>query len=225
MKKILTLLVLPAIIVVLGVLIWNSIQEPVVFKKERESREKVAIQRLKDIRTLQTAYKSNFGKFTENMDTLIDFYNNGQITIVKQIGSMDDSVAVANTQALKKKHRKITNEELLAYYEKGMNLVLSIDTQIPVKDTLLKREGFKAEDLKYIPFSDGATIDMKAVVKQVSGVDVPLFEACMPFSALLKGLNHQLIVNLNAERNDTGRYPGLKVGSVDAPNNNAGNWE
>lgn len=225
MKKILTLLVLPAIIVVLGVLIWNSIQEPVVFKKERESREKVAIQRLKDIRTLQTAYKSKFGKFTENMDTLIDFYNNGQITIVKQIGSMDDSVAVANTQALKKKHRKITNEELLAYYEKGMNLVLSIDTQIPVKDTLLKREGFKAEDLKYIPFSDGATIDMKAVVKQVSGVDVPLFEACMPFSALLKGLNHQLIVNLNAERNDTGRYPGLKVGSVDAPNNNAGNWE
>lgn len=225
MKKILTFLVLPAIIVVLGVLIWNSIQEPVVFKKERENREKVAIQRLKDIRTLQTAYKSKFGKFTESMDTLIDFYNNGQITIVKQIGSMDDSVAVANTEALKKRNRKITNEELLAYYEKGMNLVLSINTQIPVKDTLLKREHFKVEDLKYIPFSEGATVDMKAIVKQVSGVDVPLFEASMPFSALLKGLNHQLIVNLNAERNDTGRYPGLKVGSVDAPNNNAGNWE
>ena len=225
MKKILTLLVLPAIIVVLGVLIWNSIQEPVVFKQERENREKVAIQRLKDIRTLQTVYKSNFGKYAPAMDTLIDFYNNGKITIVKQIGSMDDSVAVANTQALKKKNRKITNQELLAYYEKGMNLVLSIDIQIPVKDTLLKREGFNVEDLRYIPFSEGKEVIMQSATKLVSGVEVPLFEACMPFSELLKGLNHQLIVNLNAERNDTGRYPGLKVGSIDAPNNNAGNWE
>ena len=225
MKKILTLVVLPAIIVVLGVLIWNSIQEPVVFKQERENREKVAIQRLKDIRTLQTVYKSSFGKYAPAMDTLIDFYNNGKITIVKQIGSMDDSVAVANTQALKKKNRKITNQELLAYYEKGMNLVLSIDIEIPVKDTLLKREGFNVEDLRYIPFSDGKEVLMQSAIKVVSGVDVPLFEACMPFSDLLKGLNHQLIVNLNAERNDTGRYPGLKVGSIDAPNNNAGNWE
>ncbi|MBP3343454.1 MAG: hypothetical protein J6L20_03810 [Bacteroidales bacterium] len=225
MRKFLTFLVLPAIIVVLGVLIWNSIQEPVVFKQERENREKVAIQRLKDIRTLQSAFKSSFGKFTPSMDTLIDFYNNGKITIKKQIGSMDDSVAVANTQALRKKNRKITNEELLAHYEKGMNLVLSIDVEIPVKDTLLKRDDFKVDDLRYIPFSDGKEVDMKATVKVVSGVDVPLFEAGMPFSDLLKGLNHQLIVNLNAERNDTGRYPGLKVGSIDAPNNNAGNWE
>ena len=225
MKKILTFLVLPAVIVLLGVLIWNSIQEPVVFKNEREAREKVAIQRLKDIRTLQTTYKSNFGKYAVAMDTLIDFYNNGKITIKKQIGSMDDSVAVANTQALKKKNKKITNEELLKYYEGGMNLVLTIDVDIQVKDTLLKRPDFKINDLKYIPFTDGKEVIMNATTKMVSGVEVPLFEACMPFSDLLNGLNHQLIVNLNAERNDTGRYPGLKVGSIDAPNNNAGNWE
>ena len=225
MKKILTFLVLPAVIVLLGVLIWNSIQEPVVFKNEREAREKVAIQRLKDIRTLQTTYKSNFGKYAVAMDTLVDFYNNGKITIKKQIGSMDDSVAVANTQALKKKNKKITNEELLKYYEGGMNLVLTIDVDIKVKDTLLKRADFNVEDLRYIPFTNNKEVIMNATTKMVSGVEVPLFEACMPFSDLLNGLNHQLIVNLNAERNDTGRYPGLKVGSIDAPNNNAGNWE
>ncbi len=225
MKKILTFLVLPAIIVVLGVLIWNSIQEPVVFNKERKDREEVAIQRLKDIRDLQVAFKSRYGKFTGSIDTLVDFYNNGKITIIKQIGSMDDSVAVENTKALKKKHRKITNAELLAYYEKGMNIVLSIEDSIAVKDTLLKRANFNAENLKTIPFSNGKPIIMKAVIKKVSGVDVPLFEACMPFADLLQGLNHQLLVNLKAEREDTNRYPGLKVGSVDAPNNNAGNWE
>jgi len=52
-----------------------------------------------------------------------------------------------------------------------------------------------------------------------------LFEACMPFEDYLVGLNRQLIINLKCEAEDIGRYPGLKVGSVDAPNNNAGNWE
>ena len=76
---------------------------------------------------------------------------------------------------------------------------------------------------------------MQAVVKVVSGVNVPLFQAQMPygvhrgpegeFDGLLRGMDRQLIINLNAERTDTDRYPGLMVGSVENPNNNAGNWE
>ncbi len=225
MRKILTIIVLPIVIVALAYAIYNSVQEPVRFNKERDDRAQVGIQRLKDIRTLQDAFKGSYGHFTESIDSLIDFYNNGKITIVKQIGSRDDSVAVANTEALKKKNKKITNEQLLEYYEKGMNLVLSIDIEIPVKDTLLKRAGFVLEDLKYIPFSNGKQTIMKAVIKKVSGVDVPLFEASMPFKSLLKGLNNQLRINLDAEREDQGRYKGLQVGSISQPNNNAGNWE
>ena len=224
MKKIFTFLILPLAIVGLVYLIWQSVQEPVQFQKDQKAREKIAIQRLKDIRDLQDAFKGKTGHFTASIDSLIDFYNNGQVTIVKQIGSMDDSAAVANTEALKKKNRKITPEQMLALYEQGQNLVLSINVNIPVKDTLLKREGFNVEDLRTIPFS-GKPIIMNAVVKQVSGVDVPLFEACMPYFDYLVGLNHQLIVNLKCEAENIGRYPGLKVGSVDAPNNNAGNWE
>ena len=66
---------------------------------------------------------------------------------------------------------------------------------------------------------------MKAIIGKVSGVDVPLFEACAPYDLLLGGLKRQLVVNLNYERTSSDKYPGLKVGSVDAPNNNAGNWE
>ena len=224
MKKIFTFIILPLAIVGLVYAIYNSVQEPVQFQKDTKARESIAIQRLKDIRTLQDAFKGKHGHFTASIDSLIDFYNNGQITITRMIGSMDDSAAVANTEALKKKNRKITNEELLAYYEKGMNLVLSIDMSIPVKDTLLKRAEFKVEDLKTIPFS-GKPIIMNAVIKQVSGVDVPLFEACMPYDDYLVGLERQYIINLKCEAEDMGKYPGLKVGSVDAPNNNAGNWE
>ncbi len=224
MKKIFTFIVLPLVIVALVYAIWNSVQEPVQFQKDTKARETIAIQRLKDIRTLQDAFKGANGRFTANIDSLINFYHNDSIKIIRQIGSMDDSAAVANTEALKKKNRKITNEQLLEYYEKGMNLVLSIEVAIPVKDTLLKRGDFKPEDLKTIPFS-GKPIIMNALVKQVSGVDVPLFEACMPYEDYLVGLDRQYIINLKCEAEDMGRYPGLKVGSVDAPNNNAGNWE
>jgi hypothetical protein len=48
----------------------------------------------------------------------------------------------------------------------------------------------------------------------------------MPYKSLLKGLQpEQLRINLDAEREDQGRYKGLQVGSISAPNNNAGNWE
>ena len=224
MKKIFTFIILPLVIVALVYAIWNSVQAPVQFQKDTKAREKIAIQRLKDIRTLQDAFKGAHGRFTASIDSLVDFYHNDSIKITRQIGSMDDSAAVANTEALKKKNKKITNEQLLAYYEQGMNLVLSIEVAIPVKDTLLKRDDFKSEDLKTIPFS-GKPIIMNALTKTVSGVEVPLFEACMPYEDYLVGLERQYIINLKCEAEDMGKYPGLKVGSVDAPNNNAGNWE
>ena len=201
MKKLLTLVVLPLVIVLLVYLCYRSVQKPIGFNKEKRQRELVAIQKLKDIRTLQVAFKNQFNRFAPSIDSLVDFYKNGSMTIIKHIGSMDDSVAVAN--------KLVRREEI----------------KIPVKDTLLKRDDFNPDNLKVIPFSDGAEIEMVAVIKQVSGVNVPLFEAKIPYDALLKGMDHQLLVNLKAEREDTDRYPGLQVGSITAPNNNAGNWE
>lgn len=201
MKKLLTIVILPLIIIALVWLIYSSVQTPINFNKERSRREAFAIQKLKDIRTLQVAFKNQFGRFAPSIDTLVDFYKNGKMTIVKQIGSMDDSVAVA---------QKLVRRE---------NIIIS------VKDTLLKRANFNIDSLEIIPFSDGDKIEMTAIIKQVSGVSVPLFEAKVPFNSLLKGMNHQLLVNLNAERVDTDRFPGLQVGSITAPNNNAGNWE
>lgn len=202
MKKLLTYLILPLAIIAVAILIVRSINEPVRFNNEKIAREEVAIQRLKDIRELQTTFKSAFGYYAPVMDTLIDFYKNGKITIVRQIGSMDDSVAVA---------QKLVRRE---------------NIEIFVKDTLFtSRTDFNIDSLRYIPFSGGDTVIMSAVTKMVSGVNVPLFEAKMPFKSLLRDMDRQLIINLIAEREDTERYPGLMVGSVENPNNNAGNWE
>ena len=47
----------------------------------------------------------------------------------------------------------------------------------------------------------------------------------MPWKALLKGMDNQLRINLDSECDDQNKYAGLQVGSVNQPNNNAGNWE
>ena len=227
LKKLLTWLVLPAIIVALAYAIVASILKPVNFNKETARRTEVGVQRLKDIRTLQVAYKSVNNKFCSTVDSLKDFYLNGQMEVVMQVGSQDDSLAVAHTEAVKKANRKITSNDLYQMYLNGdKNLVFSVINKIPVKDTLFNgRDDFNIDSLKYIPFSGKEPVQMEAVTKLVSGVQVPLFEARMPYKLLLKGMDNQLRINLDAEKRDQNRYEGLQVGSISAPNNNAGNWE
>ena len=231
LKKVLTYFVLPLNIVGLTWAIVRSVMEPVNFNKHRAYRESVAIQRLKDIRDLQVAYKNVNGRYASTIDSLKLFYNEGKMKITMNVGSKDDSLAMAHTAQIKKKFRYLKGEKLNAklnelYLAGDQNLVFQIVTEIPVKDTIFNhREDFYVEELALIPFS-GDSIIMQSTIKTVSGVKVPLFEASMPFKSLLKGLEpEQLRINLDAEREDQGRYKGLQVGSISAPNNNAGNWE
>ena len=230
LKKVLTYLILPLVIVGLTVALVKSIMEPVDFNKHKAYRESVAVQRLKDIRDLQVAYKNVNGKYSSTIDSLKLFYNEGKMKITMQVGSKDDSLAMAHTEQLKKKFRHLKGEKLAAklnelYLAGDQNLVFQISHDIPVKDTLFRsRPEFVVDSLAFIPFS-GDSVQMASTEKMVSGVKVPLFEASMPYRSLLRGLNNQLRINLDAQREDQGKYQGLQVGSITAPNNNAGNWE
>lgn len=199
--KVLTYVVFPLVIILLVYLIYESVMQPIRFQKEVERREAVAIDRLVSIRTLQEVYKESNRRFLSTTDSLIDFYKNGKITIVRQIGSMDDSLAVAEG--------RVSRDSI----------------EIMVRDTLLKGKANIIDSIGIIPFSGGKKIIMESVVRKVSGIDIPLFEALIPYDDLLMGLDRQLVVNLKAEKEDMGQYPGLKVGDIENPNNNAGNWE
>lgn len=210
--------------------IYSSVMKPVNFNKQKAQRQEVAVQRLKDIRTLEVAFKGVNNRYTASIDSLKQFYNEGKMDIIMQVGSHDDSLAVENTARIKKEFKKLSPAELNAkfmeLYRKGEKLVFSISTPIAVKDTLFNnRPDFNIDSLGFIPFSGGQPVEMDAIVKTVSGVQVPLFEARMPWRAILKGMDNQLRINLDAECRDQNRYEGLQVGSVTNPNNNAGNWE
>ena len=105
LKKVLTYFVLPLIIVGLTWAIVRSVMEPVNFNKHRAYRESVAIQRLKDIRDLQVAYKNVNGRYASTIDSLKLFYNEGKMKITMNVGSKDDSLAMAHTDQIKKKFR------------------------------------------------------------------------------------------------------------------------
>ena len=210
--------------------IYRSIMKPVNFNKEKAHRTEVAVQRLKDIRTLEVAYKGVNNRFTADIDSLINFYNTGKMDIIMQVGSNDDSLAVENTAKVKKAFRNLKKEELdakfMELYKQGQKLVFAISTPIAVRDTLFNgRENFSIDSLAYIPFSGGQKTEMESTIKLVSGVHVPLFEARMPYKKLLYGMDNQLRINLDADRRNGNKYEGLQVGSISAPNNNAGNWE
>ncbi len=231
LKKVLTYLILPAIIVGLTYAIVKSVMEPVNFNKHKDYRTEIAVQRLKDIRDLQVAYKNVNSRYSSTIDSLILFYNEGKMKITLQVGSKDDSLAMAHTDKFKKKYRGLKadklNQKLYELYLAGeQNLVFQVVSEIDVKDTLFNdRHNFVVDSIALIPFSGGDSVQMESTIKKVSGVNVPLFEARMPYKSLLKGLDNQLRINLDAEQEDKGRYKGLQVGSVTAPNNNAGNWE
>lgn len=200
MKTVYQILLL-IIIVVLSYLVYESILTPIRFNKNKDRRYAKTIERLKDIRTAQLAYRSEHNKFTGSFDTLIDFVKFGEFRVVRQIGSMDDSVAVA----------------------KG--LVKRDTVRISVIDSIF-RTGYPVDSLRFVPFSGGAEFEMGAgELETGSGLAVKVFEAKVHNNVLLKGLNRQLVINLNDLRKKLERYPGLQVGSLEQATNHAGNWE
>ena len=110
--KIIVEVALAVVAVVIAWLLIASIQKPVRFNEEVAARSKVGIQRLKDIRTLQEAFKSSYGHFSPTVDSLKMFYETGEMDIVMQIGSADDSLAMANTEAIKKANKKLKPHQI-----------------------------------------------------------------------------------------------------------------
>ena len=82
-------------------------------------------------------------------------------------------------------------------------------------------------DMVVIPYSGGKKFGIKVnnEYKNDIGIRVPLFEVTAPYQSYLSDLDRQEMLNLIDKARQMDKYAGLRVGSVEAPNNNAGNWE
>ncbi len=203
MKNLLKIVLL-LVIIGLGYWAYRIPADTIKFNKNFEARYSEVVQRLKDIREAERAYKRNYNKYTGSFDTLINFLKNDTMVYERAMGSLDDSIAVA----------------------KG--LVRSEKVKKAIKDTIFYGRTVNFDDLRYVPFTDNKReFELGArEIKTESEVVVPVFEAKIAFPVFLNDLGQdQEVINLVDKYESTGRYPGLKVGDLEQPNNDAGNWE
>lgn len=189
-------------VVALAYFIVIGINKPIKFEEQRVKRFNMTIDKLKDIRTAQVAYKEVNGFYTPDFDTLVEFIKKENIRVVRAIGFVPDTLTEA--EALK------------------LGLISRDTFYVPIIDSLFKHIKYPIESIGVIPTgTKGKFIMDTAAVMTGSGVEVKVFQCYALNKDILEGLDKQLIINYNALKNDTC----LRVGSLLEANNNAGNWE
>ncbi len=211
MVKKIAQIVLAVVIVGLIYVIYQQISTPIRFDKELATRQAAVIERIKDIRTAQRAFKSKYMRFTGNFDSLEQFILNDTLELERKLVDEYDSVAMA---LLKKSGRKNVEKFKIAV----------IDTIFSPR----KLTASQVKELRYIPFSDNKEYYLEAgIITTESKVVIPVVECRAPYKEFLDTVAfHQEVVNLiDDQENNFNRYAGVKFGSMEAGNNEAGNWE
>jgi len=214
MKKTLIQVGLWILIALFAYLCVMSIMRPIEFRKVKKQRYEKVIQKLKDIRTAQNAYKDEFNTYIASFDTLIDFIKNDSIKYLRAIGSLtDDQLEAGMTEAQAVKR----------------GLIIRDTIKVSALDTLFGKN-YPIDELRYVPFTkNNKEFKMaKGVVKTMSGVKIQVFEAKVSTTNIFYGVYDEYreeILEFNGERIRINKYPGLSVGSVTEATNNAGNWE
>lgn len=222
-------IVLAACVVGLVYICYGSIMGPINFDKAKAEREKKIIERLVDIRKAQVEFRNiNKGAYTASFDTLIAFVKNAKLPFVMKQGILsDDQLEAGMTE---KKAMVMINKAKKSGNWAEVKAAGLMDFRrdtlwVSASDTLFGK-GFNPDSLRFIPFGNGAQFEM-AVRKDTTETGAPLnlFQAQAPYDSYLKGLNAQELANLKDVQGKLGKYQGLRVGDLEQPNNNAGNWE
>lgn len=228
----------------------DSVVTPIEFEETRVEREQAVVKNLIHLRTAEVEFKNQHGRFIADADSLILFLRTAPKKEVLKEGSLTDAqlekgltepkavkiIDKAKAKAMSK--LKTDDPEVIYPYiwendkdvkDAGLKGFRRDTIERNMIETLYKGE-FTAENIDQIvviPFSDNLRyeIEVNDEYKTSQGIHVPLFEARAPFETYLADQDKQELVNLIDKEKKLDHYPGLKVGSVEAPNNNAGNWE
>ena len=176
-------------------------------KKRRQ-----VIDHIKDIRTAQRAFKSKYQHFTAGFDSLSAF------------------VLTTNTLELGLDRRRRRLGIMCMLKKSGKKNIEKF--KIAVIDTIFAPKKVTRQDVENFRFIPGtgnkAQFIMEAgIITTESKVVIPVVECRAPYKAFLDTVAYrQEVINLiDEEQNNFNRYPGVKFGSMDSGNNEAGNWE
>ena len=205
-RKIITY-VLYFLSIILVFQIYNSIDAPIEFNKVKNERYQKVIERLKDIRNAQVAFKSVNGIYSDNFDSLVNFIETGQFTIIEK---RDSSYM---------QYDRVYRIDMLRE-------VIVVDTLgfVPVKDSLFKNDN-RYKDLALVPI-DGIDekFSIKADIIDKNGYNVPVFEVKVSKDIILFDQNKDLLMQEKETVSVDGvNGPALVLGSLEDVSTN-GNW-
>ena len=206
--KQIVLLLIP-INILLVYFVYNSINSEVEFQKVAKVKIAENIQKLKDLRQVQIAYKKVNHTYANNFESLINFLENDSMPIIKAIGETPDTLINGE---------QISDEQALA-----MGLISRDTIYVLAKETIFdtaylnsRKNEFPLDinNLISVPNSNtNYSIDAGQVEK--GEVLVQVFEISTTYGNVFSGLDAE-----NKSYNLNGL---LKVGSMDEASLN-GNW-
>ena len=205
-RKIITY-VLYFLSIILVFQIYNSIDAPIEFNKVKNERYQKVIERLKDIRNAQVAFKSVNGIYSDNFDSLVNFIETGQFTIIEK---RDSSYM---------QYDRVYRIDMLRE-------VIVVDTLgfVSVKDSLFKNDN-RYKDLALVPINGiDEKFSIKADIIDKNGYNVPVFEVKVSKDVILFDQNKDLLMQEKETVSVDGvNGPALVLGSLEDVSTN-GNW-
>lgn len=205
-----TLKILLAVaVVLLAYMCYRSIMGPSEFKDERDRRENLIKARLIDIRKAQIEYKNIHKVHAANFDELSKFLKDEKLPFLIKEGVLTDEQL----------EKGMTEKEAV---KKG--LIRRDTVWVTAVDTLFGK-GYNVDDLRNVPGANVQFTMDTATLTSGSGYTVKVFQCGVLYDDYLGDLNKQEVYNLKDKASKMGKYAGLRVGSVEEINNNAGNWE
>lgn len=214
--KLVSLVVLTALILFLAWYLFRQIMTPLEYEKEQKIREAAVIERIIQIRSAEQAFKQKTGHYTADWDSLINFALNDSLTFERKLVDENDSLGMA---MLKRTGRQNIVKFTMAVRDTAF---------VNGKKQKITPTAEQIREMKFIPYSQPGTeyVLEATMLTTESKVVVPVFAARAPYKAFMHDLDEQELINLiDNAKNVFHKYPGIEVGSVERTTNDAGNWE
>tara|TARA_B100000989_G_C19528770_1_gene468429 strand:+ start:2799 stop:3650 length:852 start_codon:yes stop_codon:yes gene_type:complete len=193
--------------IILVILIARSINSPIKFNEVKNERYLKVIDRLKDIRNAQIAFKSVNGIYSNDFEELIKFIDSAEFTITQ---TRDSSYMEYDRIYRIDMLREIVVTDTLGF--------------VSVKDSLFSNN-LDYKNMAYVPIEGIERLfSLKADVIDKNGYNVPVFEVRIPKDIILYDQNKDLLSQEKETVSVDGvNGPDLVLGSL-TDVSTSGNW-
>ncbi len=159
------------VIVVLGLalLAFRSIMRPEKFKMVYNARETEIAKRLSALRSIQAIYKNENKVYTDNLDSLKLFVEQGTINVIKTVGNIPEGVSEEDA------------------FKRG--LIKNDTIQVPAKEKIMEMDEDITDDIlrvfHVLPESGGKKYKIQLGSIKSDTYEIPVFRVDIPLDDIL----------------------------------------